>query len=247
MAPKLTDYSVLSFDCYGTLIDWETGIYAALSRLICHLPPSSPYKEDRPALLKALSKEEETLCLSRPGLPYPNLLAEAYTRLCAALSLPPPDALEARVFGASVSSWPAFADSVAALEELKTRYKLVVLSNVDNTSFAGTLKGGLEGVEFDAVYTAEDIGTYKPNVENFHYLLANIEQEFGVEKENVLHVGHGLKADHVPAKTLGLDSVWIRRRGGPIEEVRDKAGFRWEFETMAEMAEAVKKEKQGSS
>ena len=236
---SLSDFKLLSFDCYGTLVDWESGIYEDLKPLISKLPNDHHLKNDRNATIKAFSAEEEKLCLSRPGLNYRNLLAEAYTNLAATLSLPKPSEAEAEAFGASVGKWQAFPDSIDALKRLSKKYKLVILSNVDNKSFAETNAKALEAIKFDAIYTAEGIGSYKPDLKNLHYLLDHAREELGVKKEQVLHVGHGLKADHVSAKKMGLTSVWIERRGGPLEEVRDDVAFTWQFETMGDMADAV--------
>lgn len=146
-----------------------------------------------------------------------------------------------------MAKWPAFPDTVAALQRLKKYYKLVILSNIDDESIAQVLEGALKGVQFDAVYTAQQIGSYKPDMKNFHYLLRGVEKEFGVKKGEVLHTAHGLRADHVPAKEMGLKSAWIVRgegvgKGSTMEDVKDRVAFTWQFESMGAMDEAVEKE-----
>ncbi len=117
-----------------------------------------------------------------------------------------------------------------------------------NDSFYKVLSGPLAEVRFDAVYTAEDIGSYKPDLQNFHYLLDHVRDELGVRKEQVLHTAHGLKSDHVPAKKMGISSAWIARgdgKGGPnseLEAVEGEVAFTWKFETMEDMADAVETE-----
>ena len=181
---------------------------------------------------------------SRPGVLYPEILGEAYQNLHKTLKLPAPDAAEVREFGGSVGTWPAFGDSVEALKRLQNAAKkLVILSNVDNESLMQTLNGPLAGVVFDAVYTAQDIGTYKPDPRNFEYLLRKVEQDFGVQKEGLLHVGVGLESDAVPAKEFGIASCWISRRGGneDLKQVEAQTDIGWKFEGMKGFAEAVEK------
>lgn len=136
---------------------------------------------------------------------------------------------------------------MAALHRLQKYYKLVILSNVDRKSFDQVLAGAFKDVKFDAVYVAEEIGSYKPDPKNFHYLLGHVKEELGVERKEVLHTAHGLRADHVPSKEMGLTSAWIQRGestgpGSRMEEVKDKVAFTWQFNTMGEMADAVEQE-----
>ena len=244
---RLSDFELLSFDCFGTLVDWDSGIYIELHPLIECLPSSHPLKHDRNGILKAFHSEEIKLCASKPGMKYDALLTETCINLASSLGLPAPSEAEAAKFGSSVGRWPVFPDTVKALQQLSKHYKLVILSNVDNQSFSQTLAGPLKDVKFDAVYTAEDIGSYKPDLNNFYYLLQHLKDDFGIEKKQVLHTGHGLKPDHVPAKTLGMTSAWIARgdaEGGPgtqLEEVlsQNKVAFTWQFETMGDMAAAA--------
>ena len=201
-------------------------------------------KTDRALALKSFDDIEVSLCASKPGLKYSTLLSESYLKLAETLSLPQPPQAEADALGASVGQWPAFPDTVAALNRLKRNYKLVILSNVDKESFSHVLRGSLANVDFDAVYVAEQIGSYKPSLNNFHYLLSHVKEELGVEKEQVLHTAHGIVSDHVPCKEMGMTSAWIARGettglGSTMECVGDKAMPTWMFEDMMEMAVAA--------
>ncbi len=212
------------------------------------LPDSHPLKHDRAALIKEFNRHENSLFVSNPRLKYPSLLAESYINLSESLSLLRPTQAEAETIGGSILKWLCFPDTVEALQRLSKHYKLVILSNVDRDSFSKVLSGPLAEVRFDAVYTAEDIGSYKPDLQNFHYLLDHVRDELGVRKEQVLHTAHGLKSDHVPAKKMGISSAWIARgdgKGGPnseLEAVEGEVAFTWKFETMEDMADAVETE-----
>ncbi len=151
---------------------------------------------------------------------------------------------ECRTYGRSVRDWPAFPDTSEALQYLKQHYKLVVLSNVDNESFAFSSRK--LGVEFDAVYTAEDIGSYKPADRNFEYMLEKIG-DIGVGKEEILHTAESMFHDHQPANRHGLVACHIYRRhdqqgfGATMKpDAMPKVQFR--FNSMAELAEAVRSE-----
>lgn len=223
------------------------GIYEELKPLLSRLPSSNPVKDDRNLAIKKFNEIEVSLCASEPGLKYNLLLERSYKNLAESLSLPPPIKSEVEALGASIIKWPAFPDTISALHRLQKYYKLVILSNVDKKSFEQVLAGAFNNVKFDAVYVAEEIGSYKPDLNNFHYLLGHVKEELGVEKKQVLHTAHGIKADHVPSKEIGLTSAWIRRDestgpGSRIEEVKDKVAFTWQFNTMGEMAYTVEQE-----
>jgi 2-haloacid dehalogenase len=236
---RLGDFSVLSFDCYGTLIDWETGIWTALQPLVARARPQS-----RDSALAAFAAAESAQERETPALLYSALLARVHRRLAEAWDAAP-DAAAAEAFGASVGDWPAFADSAAALAELKRSYRLIILSNVDRASFARSNRR--LGVEFDAVYTAEDIGSYKPDPANFRYLLARLA-ELGHASGDLLHVAQSLYHDHAPANACGLASVWIDRRGGGDGATPPAApGVRYDFRftSLAELAAAHRAERRG--
>ncbi|KAL6721762.1 hypothetical protein ACLMJK_000867 [Lecanora helva] len=243
---QLSDFSLLSFDCFGTLIDWELGIYEALKPLNDRLPDSNPIKNNKDLTIKAFDDIEVSLCASRPGLKYSTLLEETYVRLVDSLSLPAPPKSEVESIGASISKWPLFPDTIDALHRLHKHYKLVILSNVDRESFDQVLSKAFADVKYDAVYVAGDIGSYKPDPNNFHYLFKHVKEQLSVEKSKILHTAEGLKADHVPAAQLGLTSAWIQRDhstgpGTKMDQVKDKVAFTWKFNTLGEMADDVER------
>ena len=198
----LSQFKALSFDCYGTLIDWETGIVEALR------PLGEQARLGPEELLAAYGPIEHELEEAFPALPYSQLLEKVHERLSEQLGVAP-SAEEAARFGASVGDWPAFPDSAAALGYLKQHFQLIILSNVDRKSFAGSNRR--LGVEFDQVLTAEEIGSYKPDLRNFEYLLSRVGNA-GVARNELLHVAQSLFHDHVPANRMGIASAWIDRR-----------------------------------
>ena len=141
---RLGDFKVLTFDCYGTLIDWETGIVAALAPALATRGLAVPREE----MLASFARHESAQEAETPGMVYSALLAQVHRRLCAEWRVASSEA-DHRAFGASVGDWPAFTDSPAALAYLGRFYKLVVLSNVDRQSFAKSAEK--LGVQFDAV------------------------------------------------------------------------------------------------
>jgi 2-haloacid dehalogenase len=237
---RLSDFSVLTFDCYGTLIDWETGISEALMPWL----REAGVDLERDQVLEAFGELESAQQAATPGMLYPQLLAEVHRGLAGRFGIAP-DAAAAAAFGASVGEWPAFPDSAAALAYLKQHYQLVILSNVDRASFARS--NAKLGVAFDAVYTAEDIGSYKPDPRNFDYLLRHLAER-GIARGQILHTAESLYHDHVPAKRIGLATCWIHRRAGKeghgatrVPEGEVRPDFR--FESLAALAEADRAER----
>ena len=235
----LTDFRVLTFDCYGTLIDWETGLFAALQPLLARAGMDLP----RDAVLATFAQHESRQEAATPTLRYADLLAEVHAQLAHAWGVAPV-AAESQAFGASVGDWPAFDDTVAALQYLAEHYRLVILSNVDRTSFAATLPR--LGVTFDAVFTAEDIGSYKPDPRNFAYLIEHLAA-MGLQRHDILHTAQSLFHDHAPANAAGLASAWIDRRQDAVGWGATSAppqGVRYDFRfvSMAEMAAAHRAE-----
>jgi 2-haloacid dehalogenase len=201
---RLSDFSTLTFDCYGTLIDWEGGIVAATRPWLAGRGVSKSDDE----ILETFAQSESTQQRETPGMLYPALLAHTLHRMAKAWGLSATEA-EAVVFGASVKDWPAFPDAAEALARLQKHYRLVILSNVDRASFAHS--NAKLGVTFDAIYTAEDVGSYKPNPANFKYMLEK-EAAAGIPAVKILHTAQSLFHDHVQAKAHGLVSAWIDRR-----------------------------------
>ncbi len=238
-ALNLNDFDALSFDCYGTLIDWEEGLRGGLMK-VASLSPRAP---DVDTLLETYGEAEALAERENPGMRYPEIIARSITATGSAHGIQVPENLAAEI-GASVPEWRAFPDSPEALQRLKQRYKLIILSNVDRESFAGSNRR--LGVEFDAILTAEDIGSYKPNPRNFEALLTRAE-EMGIAKGRLLHVAQSLFHDHVPAQAAGLATVWIDRRAGkegsgatPIPDSAPEPD--WRFASMADFADAVERE-----
>jgi len=232
----LTTFKALSFDCYGTLIDWEAGIAAVLA----------PWGHEQrlnltdEQLLLAYADNEAAVERDTPAALYPEVLASAFRRTGNRLGRPVSDEWAQRL-GNSVPDWPAFPDSTDALARLAKRYQLVILSNVHRDGFAGSNRR-LHG-DFAAVITAEDVGAYKP-AENHFRALDTTLPELGVDRTDLLHVAQSLFHDHVPAKREGLPSVWINRRHdrpgwGATPPPSEEWTYNLEFTSMADFADAV--------
>ncbi|KAI1137637.1 HAD-like protein [Hypoxylon sp. FL0543] len=235
---NLKDFRLLSFDVYGTLIDYEAGILSALQPL---LAANDRTDISRLQLLETYHELEVRQQKETPDLPYSQLLALVHQRIAAKLGLAPPTADESRAFGNSVGSWPAFPDTVDALRRLAKQYKLVVLSNIDRASFALTNSGPLEGFPFDLVITAQDVGSYKPNPRNFEYMLKAVKDKFGFDKDQVLQTAQSQFHDHHPARTMDIKSVWIVRPGSIMGNT-EKEVYDWKFNTLGDMADALEAE-----
>ncbi|MCO5175947.1 MAG: haloacid dehalogenase type II [Thermomicrobiales bacterium] len=200
MAIDLREFSTLTFDCYGTLIDWETGILNALRPLLrAH---GQELTDDQ--VLEQFG-EIEAAIEAGPYKAYRDVLAEVADGFGKRLGFVP-TAAERATFGASVANWPAFPDSTEGLRVLKQHYQLVILSNVDDDLFAASAKR--LGVPFDEVVTAQQVGSYKPNLNNFQVLFERLD----TPQEKILHVAQSLFHDIAPANALGLTTVWVNRR-----------------------------------
>ena len=234
-AVKLQDFDALSFDCYGTLIDWESGIWTALQPLARR----SRTAISRDPTLEAFARLEARQQEATPDMAYPDVLATVHRQLAAEWNVEA-DPAEDAAFGGSIAAWPPFPDTVEALRYLKRHFHLAILSNVDRSSFPATNR--TLGVAFDAIYTAQDIGSYKPDRRNFAYLIDRMAQQ-GVPKGKVLHVAQSLFHDHVPAQAIGLASAWIDRRhetGGSGATAPVAAGVHYDFRflSLGALAEA---------
>ncbi len=232
-----TFFDALTFDCYGTLIDWESGILAAWKRLT----RNGNFSPD--AVLESFARQEARQEHETPDMAYPELLAQVFLAMARDFGFEPAreDALS---FGRSVPEWPAFPDSADALERLARHCRLFVLSNIDRASFAASNER--LGGRFDAVLTAQDTGVYKPDPAGFKALIATVE-EYKIPRSRILHVAQSLYHDHVPAKAAGLATCWIDRRGKregagatmtPDEDVRPD----FHFVSMGEFVDAFEKE-----
>ena len=200
------EIKAISFDCYGTLIDWESGIADALSGWSRRHGAAL----ERAELLAAFSEAEPVEQSADPDLAYPDVLRRVAQRIGRRFALPVSDA-EAGEFARSIRRWPPFSDTSKALNRLQERYRLAVLSNVDKASFAATERA--LGIRFDLVCTAEEIGSYKPDPRNFHFLLARLS-ESGIAGTELLHAAQSLFHDIEPARALGIRTAWVDRYGG---------------------------------
>jgi putative hydrolase of the HAD superfamily len=233
---NLAEFEALSFDCYGTLIDWEAGIAAVLRSWAREQGLERSDEE----LLLTYSEHEAAAELIQPAPLYPEVLATAFRRTGETLGAPVSDEW-ARRLADSVPDWPAFPDSADALARLAGHCRLIIVSNVHRAGFAGS---NLRlGGEFAAIITAEDVGGYKPAENHFRALDAKLA-ELGIGRDRLLHVAQSLFHDHVPAKREGLPSVWINRRHGrPGWGATPKPSGDWsynlEFHSMGEFADAV--------
>ncbi len=233
---RMSDFKVLSFDCYGTLIDWESGILAAAGNLLSlgNVPGR---------LLEAHARYEALHEAANPTVRYPQILSRVYESVAKEWGLVVTRD-ECEAFGLSVPDWPAFPDSPSALAYLKEHFKLAILSNVDRASFRSSA-ARLE-VEFDYVFTAEDIGSYKPDQRNFDYMVAKLGQG-GYAKGDILHVAESLFHDHAPSNRIGLSSAWIHRRHaqggfGATQPPETMPSYNFRFTSMEELAQAHRDE-----
>jgi 2-haloacid dehalogenase len=196
----LDGVDALTFDCYGTLIDWETGLSTAFRPILAAhgIPDSGDDVLERYARHEAAAE-------AGPYRRYREVLATGLRGVAEELGFTPsPD--EVATFSGSVVDWPAFPDSSAALERLHRRFRLGVITNCDDDLFAASAQR-LE-TDFDWVVTAEQVGSYKPDEANFNVAIERI----GLPIERIVHIAQSLYHDHVPAKRLGFRTVWINRR-----------------------------------
>lgn len=236
---KLSDYKALTFDVYGTLIDWESGMVTALKPLTDRVAREKGRELTRDQILEAHAFYESTTQRWTPAKKYADLLPVVYRRLAeewgVAVSWE-----ECVAYGLSVRQWPAFPDSAEALAYLKRHFKLVVLTNTDNLSFSGS--NARLGVHFDGVYTAEDIGSYKPSDRNFDYMIETLARQ-GIDKSQILHTAESMFHDHAPANRHGLANCWIYRRHdkegfGATMNPGEMPKYDFRFNSMADMVKA---------
>ncbi|KAI5200744.1 haloacid dehalogenase [Aureobasidium subglaciale] len=241
---KLTDFKLLCFDVYGTLIDWETGVLTALKPLLASNNKTDAFS--RKQLLQIYHRHEAAQQQKTPSMTYRDLLSTIHPFIAADLACSAPSEKDNKAFGESVGNWPAFPDTVAAMHSLQKHFTLVALSNVDRESFALTDASALQTFSFDAVITAQDVGSYKPDPRNFEHMLKTVHERYGVNKDQVLQTAQSQFHDHVPAKKAGVKSCWIVRPGAQMGNLeKDQEVWDWKFDTLGELAEAVEKEVKG--
>lgn len=198
-------YEWLSFDCYGTLVDWETGISDAVARIFA----SHGVRKTQSEILALFADAEPKVQMSGQFLDYRRVLRDVMQIMAWESSIRLREA-EAVALADSLPGWPVFPDAPGALRELGGRYKLAVISNVDDNLFKQSEMA--LGIKFHAVITSKQQGSYKPDLRVFHLA----QERMGVENSQWLHVGESLFHDIGPANRLGIDSVWVKRpdRGG---------------------------------
>ena len=194
-----TRYEILTFDCYGTLIDWETGILAALRRIL-----SAHGERIDDATLLRLYGDFEQRAEQGSFQPYREVLKSVVRQFGEHLKFTPART-EEEALPESLSTWKPWPDTVAALQQLKTRFRLAILSNIDDDLFAATRPQ--LGIEFDEVITAQQAQAYKPSLKIFELALSRIQ----APAHRVLHVGQSIYHDVIPAQSLGLATVWVNR------------------------------------
>lgn len=195
-------YDALTFDCYGTLIDWESGIAGALRPVV-----AAHGAEVGDEQLMGLYAEIERAGKSGEYRRYREVLRNTVIGICARLGFEPSET-EAECLADSLGDWQPFDDTVDALRRFQSRYKLCIVSNVDDDLFAGTQR--TLGIDFDYVVTAEQAGSYKPSHNNFSMAI----ERMGIPKERVLHVAESVHLDIAAAKSFGMDTVWVHRSAG---------------------------------
>jgi 2-haloacid dehalogenase len=227
-------FTTISFDCYGTLIDWESGILPVLRSVLAKHGHSLA-----DAAILELYGEFEAEAESGPYQSYREVLQSVVRSFAERLQFEATSA-EIHSLHESVHAWPAFPDTVAALRELHRRLKLVVISNIDDDLFAETRKH--LGVEFDGVVTAQQARSYKPSVNNFQIALRTL----ALSPDRLLHAGQSVYHDVVPARSLGISTVWVNRRSARpgVGAVRASDGRPdLEVPDLASLAEIVRRGK----
>ena len=218
--PTAGDYDALTFDCYGTLIDWGAGIVGHLQPLL--LERDAHVIDD---FLLDFFAETEPL-VQQDGVAYADVLREVLRRLGERLAFSPTDAM-LDAFAECAGDWEPFPDTVESLARLGEHVELAIVSNVDNAIFGRT--AAKLGTEFKQVITAEDVGAYKPDPRMFD------AARQALDGDRVLHVAQSLYHDIAPASALGLDTVWIRRGNNAARRV--SANPTWTFDSLAEFAD----------
>ena len=192
-------FEILTFDCYGTLINWEAGLLPAIHRVL-----SAHGKDIDDATLLKLYGDFELRAEQGKYQPYRKVLESVVRDFGAELGFTP-SAKDMRSLPESLASWRPWPDTVAALRELKNKFRLAILSNIDDDLFAATRPQ--LGVEFDEVITAQQAQAYKPSLKLFELALSRVK----APAHRVLHVGQSIYHDVIPAQALGLATVWVNR------------------------------------
>jgi 2-haloacid dehalogenase len=234
---NFSKFTTISFDCYGTLIDWEAGILPTMRRLLAN--HGKDLADDR---ILELYGEFEAQAESGEYQSYKSVLRSVVRAFAERFGFEA-SSEEIDSLAESVVRWPPFADTVVALKKLHEHFKLVIISNIDDNLFAETRKH--LGIDFDQVITAEQAHSYKPSTNNFQIAL----RKCGLMSNELLHAGQSIYHDVIPARALGITTVWVNRRSARpgIGAVRTATGALSErtpdievpdLATLAEMATA---------
>lgn len=202
---RLADFDAVTFDVYGTLIDWEP----TLTEFLVRIARASGIDKPGPELMAAYDRIRARVQIENPILLYPEILRRCYDAFCRELKIAPSDA-DRDAFGRGPETWPAYPDSAASLKTLQRKARIGALSNIDEASLKISCRK--LDIAFDLVVTAERVRNYKPALPHFTTALAEL-QAMGIPKERVLHVAQSLRADIAPANALGLTCVWVNRKG----------------------------------
>lgn len=231
---RLSDFDAVTFDVYGTLIDWEPCIVAFLSEWARGMGVNASGED----LIMSFDRARAEIQKERPAHLYPEVLRRCFDRISAEFGVAV-DAARREAFSKTPHQWPAYSDTSAGLKALQARAKIGALSNIDNASLASSCEK--MSIEFDIVVTAERVGAYKPSWEHFNTAIADLEG-MGIPRERILHVGQSLRADITPANKLGLKSAWINRPQrllGLSGEGAAEARPDLTVESLAELLEAI--------
>lgn len=230
---RIRDHQALTFDVYGTLIDWEPSIVASFTAWARRNGVTAGGED----FLDAFDQARAGLQSLRPALPYPEVLRRAYASVVGRWNHPVASR-DQEEFAASIRTWPPYPDAVASLEHLRRHFRMACVSNIDDRSLADTLAG--LGVDWDFTVTAERVGAYKPDFPHFVHMIWHCGR-LGVTPDRILHVGQSLRADVAPAAKLGLRTAWINRQGrrlGVNNPGADRAGADFVFSSLADLVEA---------
>ena len=244
-APSFTSFRALGFDVFGTLIDEPKALATAIAPLVSQLSEDHEAKSSPAVAGAAFGKHENELQQKEPFMIFEDVLSAAYHALAREWCVKSDDQDANAVAGILCRS-PAFPDTIEGLHILSKHYKLIALSNVSEKGIATVMSGALKGVPFDAVLTAEKIGSYKPDLRNFESLINKVK-DLGFEKQQLLMVAQGVASDHVPSKKVDINSAWISRdrpdseRGfdGIGAELAGNVAFGWRYKTLGEMAKDI--------
>ncbi|MGD1712771.1 haloacid dehalogenase type II [Dapis sp. BLCC M172] len=195
-------FEILSFDCYGTLIDWESGIIPVLNNLVANHQLDITEAE----LLEMFAKFESE-AEAGEYKKYREVLKQVIHKISQELNFQPTES-ELNSLSESIKNWLPFPDTIAALQKLKEKYQLAIISNIDDELFADSAKH-LQ-VEFDFVITAAQVKSYKPSKNNFEVAI----KKMAISPEKLLHIAQSIYHDIVPAKAMGLSTIWVNRRQG---------------------------------